>query len=667
MQNLHNVSNSRIKRWWGGLTPNKKRVWAVLFSVGAVVITLLLVALTFGLIYLGSFKTVYAEGMAAKTSLDQAQVFIKKQDFDHATEALEATTQHFSAAYAEFQTFNTYQFIPGVGTQIKTMDHLLLAGKNLTSGASKLTNLAVKMNSVIAEKEGDVTFADISTEDKHELLKTLQESSPDLVGVKADIELAVLLIEEIPEEGLLKPIKDALAPVKQQLPLLEALISQVIPAAQSLPTIAGYPTEKTYLFLLQNNRELRPTGGFIGTYGVLKVKDGEIVTFTTEDVYNLDLPAQDIVTEVPPGPMAHYLNSNKWFFRDINWSPDFPTTAQKAESKYHEEGGPEAHFDGVIAVTPSFIESLLLLTGPIKAGGIEFTDKNFFEKLETQVEFGYYEQGIDLENRKDIIAELSKNLMDEVFGLPKSRFQDLWETFVANVDEKQILIYLDDPLTQQLVIEENWAGEMKEYSSDYLQFVDANLAALKTDEKMKRHVTYTVAKENGKYIGVAEMKYTNTTTSIGKLYTRYRTYTRIYVPKGSELLSHEGFLTTDRYLGGVAATPEVVGEYFTRPDGEQIHYTVISGFVSIEPKQEQTIKVKYTLPDSVQQQIEAGSYDLYVQKQAGTIEHGLTVNIQADKKIDQATPFDFLKPTGDNNVSFEANLQTDREFHVEFK
>ena len=227
-----------------------------------------------------------------------------------------------------------------------------------------------------------------------------------------------------------------------------------------IPKIAGYPESKTYLFLLENNTELRPTGGFIGTYGTLKVKDGEIEDFVTDNIYNLDVPAESFLNIDPPEPLKKYLKSERWFLRDSNWSPDFPATAEKALWFYEQERGPVKNFDGVIAVTPTFIESLIELTGELTVQGITFNKENFVDTLQYQVEQGYYRQGISDSERKEIIGQLSAMLLDRLLALPQSKWDDFWTTFTNDIEHKQILIYLRDPVAQATVSQENWGGEV---------------------------------------------------------------------------------------------------------------------------------------------------------------------------------------------------------------
>ena len=59
--------------------------------------------------------------------------------------------------------------------------------------------------------------------------------------------------------------------------------------------------EKTFLVLFQNNMELRPGGGFIGAFAIVKLKDGKIISMTTHDLSNFDERIPDGIA--PPYPM----------------------------------------------------------------------------------------------------------------------------------------------------------------------------------------------------------------------------------------------------------------------------------------------------------------------------------------------------------------------------
>jgi len=108
--------------------------------------------------------------------------------------------------------------------------------------------------------------------------------------------------------------------------------------------------------LFQNNFELRPGGGFIGSFGILKVKGGKVTKFEVHDTGNFDGRIPDTVA--PPYPMKETLNIPSWKLRDSNWEPDFETNAKQA-IEFYKMGQGEENFDGVVAITANVLTSFL--------------------------------------------------------------------------------------------------------------------------------------------------------------------------------------------------------------------------------------------------------------------------------------------------------------------
>jgi len=108
-------------------------------------------------------------------------------------------------------------------------------------------------------------------------------------------------------------------------------LSQILKLAQPLNEylfdIAGYNGSQRYLLLFQNNSELRPTGGFIGTYGILEIANGQIKEFFVDDIYHLDSQVINKLNNQIPAPLEKYLNVKEWYMRDCNWDPDFSFSA----------------------------------------------------------------------------------------------------------------------------------------------------------------------------------------------------------------------------------------------------------------------------------------------------------------------------------------------------
>ncbi len=175
------------------------------------------------------------------------------------------------------------------------------------------------------------------------------------------------------------------SPIVKVLPTEERTKQEILTVFDIMPEILKGDEEKTYLVLFQNNLELRPGGGFIGSFGIMKIKNGKVSFVDTHDTNVFD---SGISTNIPPPyPMGELLNIKNWELRDSNWSPDFPTNAKKASEFYSLEGGKE-ELNGVVAISTEVLTSFLEITGPIIIEGYpgEYNSENAITKLEYQVE-----------------------------------------------------------------------------------------------------------------------------------------------------------------------------------------------------------------------------------------------------------------------------------------
>lgn len=400
------------------------------------------------------------------------------------------------------------------------------------------------------------------------------------------------------------------------------LINQLESYSKVLFWAMAFDQPKTFLVFFQNSSELRPTGGFWGSYGILKISNGKIISLTTDDIYHLDVNLIGQETPVMPAPIAKYLKTEQWFLRDANWSPNFAESALLGQEMYRLAGGQE-RFDGVIAITPQLLEDLLTYLGPIILEGQQFSRENFLDQLQYEVERGYQEKSITSWNRKDILQALVGKFIEKLPG-SLTVFKDIEELLALidnNLQEKNILWQSNNPEIQAEIISHNWGGAINPSPDDYLAVVDANLASFKTDSFIEREIFYSVGLEKTNQqseIAIANLKinYTHHGDFDWKT-TRYRTYTRVYVPAGSTLISVEGVMADDR--NSTPGQVDVFNEY-----GK----TVFGGFIAIEPQQGGGLTFKYQLPERILNKLKSGQYHLLLQKQPGV--DNQTVQIEID-------------------------------------
>lgn len=376
----------------------------------------------------------------------------------------------------------------------------------------------------------------------------------------------------------LLPIKED---TKKEVQTIDALVSEFTKKDG---------VERRFLLLLQNNMELRPGGGFLGQYAVLKIKDGEVTGLTFEDANLLD---QRIQAKIPtPYPFEKLMSLKKWKFRDSNFSPDYPTNVEKAKYFYRLAGG-NSNFDGVLAVNATTFERAFDLTGPINVNGVELNSGNAVLKLEEIVEKKYLlNENIDTQHRKDIMKTLAAEMTEKLTSL--NNISKLSSFVLEELRNKDVMLNFVDENLQKMVKEVHWDGSVTtDWAGDYFMMVDANMGALKSDYYIERSIEYNVDLTGEKPIAEVFLPYKHTATYGDWRTSDYHSYLRVYAPKGAKLLERE-----------MVSYPLEAEEFGKSYFGFTLHVLINRGT---------NVRLKYELPESVRE----GDYKLLIQKQSG--------------------------------------------------
>ncbi|MDP3771165.1 MAG: hypothetical protein Q8R16_02615, partial [bacterium] len=322
---------------------------------------------------------------------------------------------------------------------------------------------------------------------------------------------------------------------------------------------------------------------------------------------------------------------------------------------YRREGG-AGDPTVVVGFTPTIASALLRIVGPVEVDGFRFDAENIADELEYQVEVGYHERGIPLRQRKAIIAPLSREVIDR---LMHRRFRN-WGPVVGVVrtamQEHHLLASSSEPDLQALFDRFDLAGRVQplESGEDSLLVVDANLGSLKTDPVMERSIRYTMIPDASGYRATIRVRYRNTGTFTWKT-TRYRTYTRVYMPLGTELIRVSG-----------AMAREGLDESSAVDQGEELGRKWFGVSLNVEPGAEQSLALEVRIAPSVTERIRQGSYVLRAQKQLGTIATPLTLDLEFGTPVRTADPPEPPAAWGNSRYSMESDLRVDREFIVNF-
>lgn len=454
--------------------------------------------------------------MIARTGLLEAKSDIADINFARAETNLTSAHAGLVDAQSGAQMIAFVSYIPWLGSRYSAGVAVVDATEKTIDVLTAAIGIAQDVYSVVAEAratlawqdaaEGDTAIHDLPTAVKHTLFTRLATSLPDLRTMQVKLELAKGDMAHFHELSGVAGIDDIVAPFETVLDKLKVGIDFLVPFAGITREFAGLDGDRQFLILFLNNTELRPTGGFLGTYGLMVIRDGDMKSMTTDDTYAVDalVSGNPAYTAASPAAIRDYLEQPIWYFRDSTWSPDFAAGAADASALLRQEiaasGQPVPELHGAFGMTTEFLSDLLAFVGPITVQGQTFTSENAPDLLEYQVEIAFEHKGITRTDRKDIVGELTNALLDKLLEVPSSRFEEVFGVLSAAFQKKEIALYSKNAETQAVLDDADWSGKVSQgKDADVLMVVDANLASLKSDPVVKRSIDYRIIPNKGGY------------------------------------------------------------------------------------------------------------------------------------------------------------------------
>ena len=208
---------------------------------------------------------------------------------------------------------------------------------------------------------------------------------------------------------------DLLAPLRRPVGTLTDLVVRaqegavsIDVAARLMPTMLGGRGTRRYLLVVQNNAEVRATGGIVGSYAVITAKNGRLTM--GEQGSNLDLKQfDDPVLPMTKDETSVFTDQLVRDLRDVNVTPDFPRSGQIARAMAKDGLGVDV--DGVLSVDPVAMSYLLAGTGPVTLeSGATLEQGTAVEQLLNRV----YLTSTDLLAQDDFYESAARSIFDVV-------------------------------------------------------------------------------------------------------------------------------------------------------------------------------------------------------------------------------------------------------------
>lgn len=408
------------------------------------------------------------------------------------------------------------------------------------------------------------------------------------------------------------------------------LISQLIVIVGKLPETLGEGGSKTYLILFENNMELRPTGGFIGSYGLLTFDDGRLSDFTISDVYSADGQLNGHVE--PPAPIREYLGEANWWLRDSNWDPDFPTSAKRAEWFLDKEM--DKTVDGVISIDLYPVKDFLKVSGPISLPdyGTQISSENLYEKVQSEVQDNFFP---GTHKKASFLTALSRSILGQIGSLSTEQSTQVLKLAYRSLNERHVQVFLHDGDFQRTMNNLGWDGSVfiptcsGNCYSDLAGIVEANVGVNKSNYFIKRSAEVSVALDGTEIIRTLTLNLQNSANPSLGVSGRYKPYIRALVPQGA---------TNIRVTENLGQNTRVLTPEITDAKG-RTEIGVITEVLAGESK-----KITFSWKSNADKTFD--QYNLYFRKQAGVENFPVSIKVDVKSGILSSNPVFTLTEAG---------------------
>ncbi len=506
------------------------------------------------------------------------------------------------------------------------------SGRQAIITAAPFIDEATEFSRLLMNKESSNFDTELLKHKQKNILKKTDDLLRDLV----------ILHEKLPEWN------DELTTQKKKLSgIIEILeISRkILPNLDKLMASEG---TKKYLLLFANNMELRPGGGFIGSFGLLNVEKFKIKSITIYDVYDADGQLNAHIP--PPEPIRTYLNQPHWFLRDSAFSPDFHENYLSAVKFLDREMGFNG-FDGGIIITTTAIQTILEGVGQIYIPEYRETINrdNFYLKAQLYAEKDFFPGSIQKKSFLSAVADsMSIQLEDNPsIGALKGIYKAL--------NEKQIAVNFEDNELQNMADTLHWTGRLitpqcsvsdTPCANDFLFPFDANLGVNKANFFITQSTSLEVSlNKNGDAESRLKTIIRNNSPNNQFPGGVYKNYFQVLLPVSAEV----------RQI-------KINGNKETKYDESNELYKKIGVYVEIPHSAMYTIEIDYFQKEIIN--TGKNIYQLVLQKQIGSPDYDFELTFRVPDTIFILNK-NFSALVKDNAILYNTSIKADKIFLIE--
>lgn len=438
----------------GGRSRGRKRLYIIIGVVAVLLIAL--VAAAFAAV--GSAKEMKSQATQVLQDVKSIQTAIGENDYAVAAQSAQQASELTGSIAGELSSplWMVASIIPVYGQDISGMRDLMTALDNaFDEGLVPLTKtLEANPPDSLISADRRINVAAVT-----QLLDAVQDAAPSMQKC-ADV------AESLPEMHI-EQLKSVVDPAKEKLTTINATFQKAAALAPVAGPVLGANGNRTYLIVAQNSAELRSSGGFPGSMGTLEIRDGEIILNDFAKVYDVLTDTNPSSVSITDEEYALFGAASMDCPRDAGIDPDFTRVASIWAASYEERNA--AHLDGVISITPSVVQDILAIVGPVTlSDGTELTGSNATKVLQSDIYWKYLAEGADPDGTGGAVtdalfAQAAHETFNKLFSnLNADTLIKFASCMAKDMEDRTVMFWLTDEGGQAILASLDCSGALND-------------------------------------------------------------------------------------------------------------------------------------------------------------------------------------------------------------
>lgn len=365
--------------------------------------------------------------------------------------------------------------VPVVGQNLRALRAAALEGQRLVASGKSLTAASLD---------------EIRPEDGRISLEAVRAATEPIVEAAEDVSRAHSRLRAVRKAWLLPPLRGRLDRALGELAVADTAADRARRVLTHLPSLLGGDGLRRYFVVVQTAAELRASGGFLGNFAEITADQGQLTLVRVGRTVDLNVGSDPRSRRLvaPADYVSRYGRfAPERFWQNVNVSPDFPTDATVIADLYPQSGGEAV--DGVLAVDPKGLATLLRLTGPVQVP--DWPEPLTAENAEPVLLHEHYVAFAGRETeRTDFLGSVASEVWNRLAAGPLPGAYEILSTLAPAARGKHLMITSVRPDQEQLFEDLGVAGKMAPVRSDFLAVVTQAAGANKIDYFLRRRFDY---------------------------------------------------------------------------------------------------------------------------------------------------------------------------------